>query len=137
MLFPQAWLDSAREALRDSLLSASYDSLYNVLYDSVYNDIYEKSVIADLFGNIYSSKADMYSAYANQYPLMYKDTSVFHYPVPLAIAVENSGSVWHTVLVKAWIPGYSDTGSVTGFVNPDSTKLFGPELNLFPINTPA
>lgn len=130
--FSQAWLDSAREALRDSLLSASYDSLYNVLYDSVYNDIYEKSVIRDLFGNIYSSKADMYSAYANQYPLMYKDTSVFHYPVPLAIAVENSGSVWHTVLVKAWIPGYSDTGSVTGFVNPDSTKIFGPELNLFP-----
>jgi hypothetical protein len=54
----------------------------------------------------------------------------YPYPVPLAVAVKNSGTVWHTIFVKAWIPEFSDTGSVTTYVNPDSSKLFGPKLNL-------
>ncbi|MCK9182730.1 MAG: hypothetical protein M0P13_07625 [Fibrobacteraceae bacterium] len=129
--FTDAWMDSAREALKDSLLSASYDSLYDALYDSVYDDIYAKSVIRDLYAQVYSKKEDLYAAFANQYPLMYKN---FEYPVPLSVAVRNSGKIWHNILVQAWIPGYSDTGSVTTFVNPDSTKLYGPALNLYPEN---
>ena len=127
--FSQAWLDSARQLLKDSLIEDSYDSLYKVLYDSVYYDIYSKSVTRDLVAYIYAQKDDLYTSYANLYSLMYTG---YRYPVPLAVAVQNSGTVWRTILVKAWIPDFSDTGSVTTYVNPDSLKLFGPTLNLLP-----
>ena len=127
--FSQAWLDSARQVLKDSLIEDSYDSLYTALYDSVYYDIYSKSVTRDLGVYIYAQKDDLYTSYANLYSLMYKG---YRHPVPLAVAVQNSGTVWRKVFVKAWIPDFSDTGSVTTYVNPDSLKLFGPTLNLLP-----
>lgn len=135
--FTDVWLDSARNALLDSLLDVSYDSLYNVLYDSVYidlydsvyNDIYEKSVAKDLLSYIYFKKEDFNTAFANQYSLMYKD---FEYHVPLDVQIENRGNLWHTVIVKAWIPDYSDTGIVSGIVNPNKLKDFAPEIKLIP-----
>lgn len=135
--FTDVWLDSARNALLDSLLEASYDSLYYVLYDSVYydlydsiyNDIYEKSVTKDLFSYIHFKKESFNTAFANQYSLMYKD---FEYPVPLGVKIENRGLVWHSLVVKAWIPEYSDTGLVTNIVNPQKTETFAPEIKLIP-----
>lgn len=35
-------------------------------------------------------------------------------------------------MVKAWVEGFSDTGSVTTFVNSDTTKLFAPQLHFKP-----
>jgi hypothetical protein len=127
--FTDAWLDSTREALLDSLLYVSYDSLYNVLYDSVYNDIYEKSVAKDLFSYINFKKENFNTAFANQYSLMYNG---FEHPVPLGVKIENSGNLWHSVIVKAWIPDYSDTGIVSGIVNPNKSNVFAPEIKLIP-----
>lgn len=60
---------------------------------------------------------------------MYKD---FEYHVPLDVQIENRGNLWHTVIVKAWIPDYSDTGVVTGIVNPNKSNVFAPEIKLIP-----
>jgi len=138
--FGSAWMDSARQALVDSLKQADYDSLYKVLYDSVYYDIYSQGIIRQLQGFKWTLEENINLAFANQYPLMYKDyvstKDGLPYPVPVSIKVRNkcpSGSSstpcnWKKIMVKAWIPDWTDTGSVTGFVNRDTTDLFAPVL---------
>ena len=139
--FGTAWMDSTRAALVDSLKQADYDSLYKVLYDSVYYDIYSQSVIGDLDGWTWTIKSDINLAFANQYPLLYKD---YEYegepsPVPISVKARNECSTgssfsnstpcsYKKVLVKAWVPEWSDTGSVTKIVNPNTTELFAPVL---------
>ena len=71
---------------------------------------------------------------------MYKDyvstKDGLPYPVPVSIKVRNECSSgfnsapcdWKKIMVKAWIPDWTDTGIVTGFVNPDTTDLFAPPL---------
>ena len=71
--FGTAWMDSTRQALVDSLKQADYDSLYAALYDSVYYDIYSQSVIKQLDAYKWTVKEEINLAFANQYPLMYKD----------------------------------------------------------------
>lgn len=134
--FSSSWMDSTREALIDSLKRADYDSLYSKLYDSVYYDIYSQSVIKNLDADPYTAKDDIYTAFANQYPLMYKD---FTKPYPISIRVRNTCSYYSTIpcsykkiLVKAWVEDFSDTGSVTGFVNPDTSEIFAPQIRFKP-----
>ena len=150
--FATSWMDSVREALIDSLKQADYDSLYNKLYDDVYYDIYSNAVIKDLDAWIWFSKDDIYGAFADQYPLMYKDFTSKDEPmsVPLSVKVRNSCSsdIWSTtscsykkIMVKSWIEGFTDTSSVTGFVNPSAEKMFGPEFKfnqeaLLKVSTP-
>lgn len=142
--FGTAWMDSTRQALIDSLKEADYDSLYKKLYDSVYADIYSESVIRTLNSSIVYSKEDIYGAYANQYPLMYRDFTnskgeVLH--VPLEYYVKNNcdkqskgNCRWKKVMLKAWIEGFTDTATVTDFVNPDTSIYMGPS---FKFNTKA
>lgn len=138
--FGTAWMDSTRQALVDSLKLADYDSLYAALYDSVYYDIYSQSVIKQLDAFSWTSKDDIYLAFANQYPLMYKDflgDKGEPHPVPISIKVRNQCAArsdksvpcnWKKIMVKAWITDWTDTGSVTGFVNPDTANIFAPAL---------
>ncbi len=140
--FGTAWMDSTRHALVDSLKQADYDSLYAALYDSVYYDIYSQSIIRQINAYKWTVKEDINLAFANQYPLMYKDfmgKSGEKHPVPVSIKVRNTcpSSMsffdtepcnWKKIMVKAWIPDWTDTGSVTGFVNPDTTAVFAPPL---------
>ena len=140
--FGTAWMDSTRQALVDSLKQADYDSLYAALYDSVYYDIYSQSVIKQLQGYTWTVKDNINLAFANQYPLMYKDyvgKSGEKHPVPISIKVRNTCPTsisifddepcdWKKIMVKAWIPDWTDTGTVTGFVNPDTTDVFAPPL---------
>ena len=140
--FGTAWMDSTRQALVDSLKQADYDSLYAALYDSVYYDIYSQSVIKQLQGYTWTVKENINLAFANQYPLMYKDyvgSSGDIYPVPVSVIVRNECPSaisffdtepcnWKKIMVKAWITDWTDTGSVTGFVNPDTTDVFAPPL---------
>lgn len=132
------WMDSVRNSLIDSLKNADYDSLYKKLYDSVYNDIYTQHAARSLAATIVNKKDDIYGAFANQYPTMYKDfkssdgNKIF---VPLTLAVqnvcENDPKIqcrWKKVTVKAWIEGVSDTGSVTGNINSKTTENLGPSL---------
>ena len=138
--FGTAWMDSTRQALVDSIKQADYDSLYAVLYDSVYYDIYSRSVIKQLDAFKWTVMEDINLAFANQYPLMYKDyvstENDLPYPVPISIGVENTCPTdlnsapcnWKKIMVKAWIPDWTDTGSVTGFVNPDTSGIFAPPL---------
>ena len=132
------WMDSVREALIDSLKDADYDSLYNQLYDSIYNDIYTQNVIRTLDAAVLMSKDDIYGAFANQYPLMYKD---FESPegqvlsVPISITIRNTCESknkvpcrWKKVALKTWIDGVTDTSTTTGFVNPDTTIILGATL---------
>ena len=135
-----AWMDSTRQALLDSLNQSNYDSLYNTLYDQVYNDIYSQAVIKQLDAFIWTIKDDINLAFANQYPLMYKNfvnSAGEVHPVPVSIKVRNQCPAkksnsnpcdWKKIMVKAWIPDWTDTGSVTGFVNPDTSDLFAPNL---------
>ena len=137
-----AWMDSTRQTLVDSLNQADYDSLYAALYDSVYYDIYSQSVIKQLQGYKWTVKENINLAFANQYPLMYKDfvnSSGEIYPVPVSVIVRNTCPSaisffdtepcnWKKIMVKAWISDWTDTGSVTGFVNPDTTEVFAPPL---------
>lgn len=140
--FGTAWMDSTRQALVDSLKQADYDSLYAALYDSVYYDIYSQSVIKQLQGYTWTVKEEINLAFANQYPLMYKDyvnSSGDIYPVPVSVIVRNAcPSVisifdtepcsWKKIMVKAWITDWTDTGSVSGIVNADTTDVFAPPL---------
>lgn len=140
--FGTAWMDSTRQALVDSLKQADYDSLYAALYDSVYYDIYSQSVIKQLDAYKWTVKEEINLAFANQYPLMYKDyvnSSGDIYPVPVSVVVRNEcPSVisifdtepcsWKKIMVKAWITDWTDTGSVSGIVNPDTTNVFAPPL---------
>ena len=135
-----AWMDSTRQSLLDSLNQANYDSLYQELYDQVYADIYSQTVTRQLDAFSWTSKDDIYLAFANQYPLMYNgfvgDKGEPH-PVPISIKVRNQCAArpnksvpcnWKKIMVKAWITVWTDTGSVTGFVNPDTANIFAPAL---------
>ena len=140
--FGTAWMDSTRQALVDSLKQADYDSLYAALYDSVYYDIYSQSIIKQLDAYKWTVKEEINLAFANQYPLMYKDyvnSNGDIYPVPVSVIVRNAcPSVisifdtepcsWKKIMVKAWITDWTDTGSVSGIVNPDTTDVFAPPL---------
>ena len=134
-----SWMDSTRQALIDSLNQANYDSLYKKLYDSVYTDIYSKNAIRTLDAFVWTSKENIYGAFANQYPLMYKDFTASdgtEYPMPLSVMVRNTcerGNAnvpcrWKKVLLKSWIEGFSDTASVTGIVNPDTSVVLAPSF---------
>lgn len=136
--FSSSWMDSAREALIDSLKRGDFDSLYNKLYDSVYYDIYSQSAIKYLEASSYTVKEDIYTAFANQYPLMYKN---FTKPYPISIQVHNKckSSYYATtscsakkILVKAWVDNFSDTGSVTDVVNQNSSEIFAPQIHFKP-----
>lgn len=134
------WMDSVRNALLDSLKNASYDSLYDELVDSIYNDIYERNAIRNLAASVWSHKEDIYGAFANQYPLMYKDFKDQNgekNPVPISINVGNyceedpSSDVpcrWKKVTFKAWIDGATDTSSVSEIVNPNTEVVIGASL---------
>ena len=134
-----SWMDSTRQALIDSLNQANYDSLYKKLYDSVYTDIYSKNAIRTLDAFVWTSKENIYGAFANQYPLMYKDFTASdgtEYPMPLSVKVRNTCETgnakvpcrWKKVLLKSWIEGFSDTASVTGIVNPDTSVVLAPSF---------
>ena len=132
-----SWMDSTRQALIDSLNQANYDSLYKKLYDSVYTDIYSKNAIRTLDAFVWTSKENIYGAFANQYPLMYKNFAASdgtEYPMPLSVMVRNTcerGNAnvpcrWKKVLLKSWVEGFSDTATVTGIVNPDTSTVLAP-----------
>ncbi len=132
--YGESWMDSARHRLVDSLKQADFDSLYRTLYDSVYADIYSQSVIRSLDAYVYTVKEDIYGAFANQYPLMYK--SFTSDPVPLSVQVRNTCETGYSaapcrykkILVKAWIEGFTDTAAVTEIVNPNATKTLAPSF---------
>lgn len=131
--FSDAWMDSTREALLDSLNQANYDSLYNSLYDSVYADIFTQSIFRSFSAQLNSFKADINMAFANQYPLMYKDfksAGVLN-PQPISVKVTNNDKSGHQVLVKAWVPNYSDTGIVTKTINSSKSEVLGPPIHFF------
>lgn len=134
------WMDSLRTAFVDSLNAANYDSLYNALYDSIYNDIYTQNAIRTLDAWVWSKKENIYGAFANQYPLMYKDFKNDvgeSHPVPISIVArntcDNSPSSttpcrWKKVTLKAWIEGATDTSTSTQIVNPDTTVIIDASL---------
>lgn len=140
--FSSSWMDSTREALIDSLKRNDFDSLYSKLYDSVYYDIYSQSVIKYLEASSYTVKENIYTAFANQYPLMYKNftgSSGTSYPVPVSIRARNTCSYYSTtscsekkILVKAWVEDFSDTGSVTDVVSQNSSGIFAPQIRFKP-----
>ncbi len=142
--------DSLSEILRDemwdswdSLKRETYDSLYGSIFDSVYSDIYTKNAIKNLNASIYTHKETINLAFANQYDLMYKN---YTSPQPISVTVQNkcqnsfsiSGNILvstadescsdRKVLVKVWVDGLSDTGSVTHTVSSGESVTFAPKL---------
>ena len=151
--FSETWIDSARQILIDSLKEADYDSLYNKLYDSVYSDIYRQSVIRTLYAEDAGTE-DIYGAFANQYSLMYKDVSVpmedestmmLQTPFPIFISDScDALSEYCTqkkIMVKTWIPDYTDTITTTGVVESNSRITLYPSFKfkddaLYALSTP-
>ena len=134
-----SWMDSTRQVLIDSLKQADYDSLYKVLFDSVYNDIYYQNIIRTMDAYIWTNKDNIYGAFANQYPLMYKDfvgSDGKFYPMPLSVKVRNTCEKgnskvpcrWKKVMLKSWITGFTDTSTVTEIVNPDTSVVLAPSF---------
>lgn len=142
--------DSLSEILRDemwdswdSLKQETYDSLYGSIFDSVYTDIYTKNAIKNLSASLYSHKETINLAFANQYDLMYRN---YTSPLPISVTVQNkcpnsfsiSGDIFvstadescseRKVLVKVWVDGLSDTGSVTRTVSSGGSETFAPKL---------
>lgn len=132
--FADSWMDSVREALIDSLKQADYDSLYANLYDSVYADIYSKNVIRNLDAFTWTLAPNINAAFAPQYPLMYKDYTIDGEAIsyPVSVKVRNScdpdreACRWNKILLKAWIPGITDTATVTDNLN------YGKDITLAP-----
>lgn len=136
--FATSWMDSVRQALIDSLKQADYDSLYDKLYDSVYADIYSQNVIKNLDAWVWTIKEEINGAFASQYPLMYKDNQNSDgedHPVPVSIKARNQCNSlvencrWNKIMLKAWIPGLTDTASVTDILNPGKTIILAPTFN--------
>ena len=151
-IYPEVYsdLDSSKQAFLDSLKTAAYDSIYPELYDSIYNDIYTQSTIHSLSASVYIIKEDIYTAFANQYPLMYKDAG---YPISVDVKNNCSSSSWievssltqdyssyalssscsaKKVVVKTWVDGFSDTTSVTQTVSNSSSTRFSPTIHFLP-----
>lgn len=132
--FSQSWIDSTRLALRDSMETQLFDSLYLTLYDSIYNDIFTQSVQRYVAANIFSIKKDYNTAFANQYATMYKGYQIGNIvtPVPVAVYLQNLGTAWYKVVVKSWIEGYTDTGSVSVLLYSGTSDTAGPALSFKP-----
>lgn len=137
-----AWMDSVREALLDSLKESDYDSLYQKLFDSVYADIYSQNIIKGLNAHVYFAKDPINGAFANLYPTIFNgNVKKEGYPIYSPISLEISNTClksstapcrWNKVMVKSWIEGFTDTATVTGTVNPDTSIFIGPSLSFDP-----
>lgn len=139
--FSKIWLDSAQKALIDSLKEADYDSLYTKLYDSVYNDIYSKSIIRTLYAEDMGNE-DAYGAFANHYSLMYEDfllpdengntiTIQSPYPIKINNSCEATANqcISKKVMVKTWIPSFTDTATITSVVPANDSIILSPNFN--------
>jgi len=142
--FSQSWLDSSRQAILDSLKGSAKDSLYDVLYDEIYADLSARDVQRYVTAYTYYAKSVFNGAFANQYPLMYKDyvNSGKPLPVPIAIYAKNTDRQWYRVTIKSWVDGFSDTGSVQILLNPNKDTIAGPKITfnqqkLLALTTPA
>ena len=85
-------------------------------------------------------KPNIYGAFAPQYPLMLKDfVHSDGWTMPVSVKIKNQcyegkPCRWTTVLLKAWIPGYTDTATVANAVNPNEEVVLSPQ---FTFNTKA
>ena len=113
------------------------DSMRRALLDSVDQEQIRKNSehTKNLHAWVWGLKENFYGAFANQYDLMYRDlrdengnSGIF----PLSVKVQNfcpdNDCHWASVLVQAWISGFTDTSSVTIDVNPNETEIFAPKL---------
>lgn len=79
-------------------------------------------------------KPNIYGAFAPQYALMLKDyVHPDGWTMPVSVKIKNhcykgKPCHWTTVLLKAWIPGYADTTTVTEIVNPNEEKILSPQF---------
>lgn len=128
----KALVDEAKKNLIDSIKQSEFDTLYGALYDSLFYNAYSQSAIKNLEADVYSLKEDIYTAFANQYPLMYKD---FTPPQPISVKVYNNCSYYDDncrskkVMVKTWVENYSDTSTITETISQSSSKIFKPQVH--------
>ena len=79
-------------------------------------------------------KPNIYGAFAPQYPLMFKDyVHPDGWTIPASVKVKyfcykGETCHWTSVLFKVWIPGYTDTASVTETLNPNEEKILSSQL---------
>lgn len=79
-------------------------------------------------------KPNIYGAFAQQYPLMLKDyVHPDGWTMPVSVKVKNQcyegkPCHWTTVLLRAWIPEYTDTATVTKAVNPNEEVILSPQF---------
>ena len=113
------------DSLRKDVLKSILDSVGSAenLYVSKFMAVMERGV-----------KPNIYGAFAPQYPLMFNDyVNPAGWTLPVSVKVKNycdegKPCRWRKVLLKAWIPGYTDTATVTKLVNPYEEAILSPQF---------
>lgn len=121
-------------------IQISLDKFRNTILDSAKVVRYSVAVPIEayntkkVYGELRTFKEDFYTAFANQYPLMYKDYVVgqTEFPVPVSIIVANTSYTAKNILVKTQVPGYSEEGSTTQLVAARSYVTIAPSITFTP-----
>lgn len=88
-----------------------------------------------LYAALRTLKTDIYTAFANQYSLMYRNyvTNNIRYYIPLSVVVANADLLQErNVLVKVWISNFTDTSFTTRIINKHSYTYFAPNITFIP-----
>lgn len=152
---PQINIDSLTEVIKNEIANSITDSLLSGLNSNEGKDEIKDSLNITQIENTENNQSatntliaraegieNIYGAFANHYALMYKD-----FPLPGdngdSVTIQSPFPVVITnickdittpcsqkkVLVKTWIPGFTDTSTITGVVPPNDSIILSPNLN--------
>lgn len=132
-------VDSLSDAIRKQVVQSLNDSIKKQLtYDSSLQ-------LQKITGTLYAKDLgveNVYGAFANHYSLMYQgitvisengDSIIFQSPFPIGITDScdnvNLKCIRKNILVKTWIPNFTDTATITETIIPNSDIALFPKLN--------
>ncbi|MDD5942439.1 hypothetical protein [Fibrobacter sp.] len=146
-------IDSLAEVIKNEIANSFKDSLLSGL-DGNENIEFKDSLNTPQTGITENSTSiirnldavdagteDIYGAFANHYALMYdnftfindnRDTITIQSPFPIVITntcKEITPCSSQKIMVKTWIPGFTDTATITGIVFPTDSIILSPNLN--------
>ena len=131
-------VDSLADAIKKELMNSLKDSL-NVNSSSSTGEN-NPSIISTLQAKDLGTE-NVYGAFANHYALMYEDFSIpnengdsitIQSPFPIGVAnicETNNACNSKKIMIKTWIPGFSDTATITEIIDPDTAIYLSPMLN--------
>ena len=125
----------------DSLTKSDKDSLTTPTDSTSSNQSVTSSLNARVESLEVLGSENIYGAFANHYPLMYEDFTfqnkngdsiTLQSPFPVVITNTCNTTIQcgqKKVMVKTWIPGFTDTTTITGIIPPADSIILSPNLN--------